>query len=84
MEQKLRFEYDKIGDIMYIEKCPPYAEQDSDELDDFIVVRTNPKTGDVESLEILFWSARLKDSKTIELPISAELRLVEEPSAAEG
>jgi uncharacterized protein YuzE len=75
VDKKLRFEYDPTGDIMYIEKCPPYPEQDSEELEDFIVARTNPKTGEVESLEILFWSARLNAGKPLELPITAELHL---------
>ena len=59
MEAKLTFQYDRMGDILYINKCPPYAEQESEELGDDVVARLNPKTGEVENLELLFFSARL-------------------------
>jgi uncharacterized protein YuzE len=75
VDEKLVFRYDRIGDIMYVEKCPPYAEQDSDEIGDEIVARFNPKTGEVEGLEILAWSKRMDAGETVDLPISSELRL---------
>jgi hypothetical protein len=37
--------------------------------------RMNPRSGDVESLEVLFFSTRLLRSDLFELPVSAELRL---------
>ena len=43
MDAALKFEYDKVGDILYISKCPPYAEQESEALEDDVVVRLNPK-----------------------------------------
>jgi hypothetical protein len=70
---KLTFEYDRTGDILYVNKCEPYAEQDSTELDDFVVARMNPQTGDIENLEILFFSRRLAENR-LELPVSADLR----------
>lgn len=70
---KLTFEYDRQGDILYITSCPPYAEQESEELGDDVIARLNPETGDIESLEILSFSTRLKDAP-FELPISAALR----------
>jgi hypothetical protein len=39
----LSFEYDR-GDIHYVNKVQPYAEQDSTELDDLVVARMNPQT----------------------------------------
>ena len=75
MEKRLTVEYDRIGDILYISKCPPYAGQESDEIGDEIVARMNPKTGEIENLEILFFTARLKESPTLELPITADMRL---------
>jgi hypothetical protein len=53
----LRFKYDREADILHINKCPPYAEQESEELPDEIVARLNPKTGEVENLEMLFFPA---------------------------
>ncbi len=75
MGEKLAFRYDKVGDIMYVEKCQPYAEQNSDEIGDEIVARFNPETGDVEGLEILSWSKRIEAGETVNLPISGKLRL---------
>jgi len=75
MEAKLTFQYDRVGDILYINKCPPYAEQESEELGDDVVARLNPKTGEVENLEVLFFSTRLLRSELLELPILAELHL---------
>jgi uncharacterized protein YuzE len=75
MKAKLTFQYDRAGDILYINKCPPYAEQESEELGDDVVARLNPKTGEVENLEVLFFSTRLLRSDLLELPIFAEMRL---------
>jgi uncharacterized protein YuzE len=75
MPQKLTFKYDRQGDILYINKRPPYAEQESEELGDDVIARLNPTTGEIESLEVLFFSTRLLRSELFELPITAELRL---------
>ena len=75
MASRLTLQYDRVGDILYIETCPPYAEQESDELDNHIVARSNPETGQIESLEILFFSTRLDDNGVFELPVTAELSL---------
>lgn len=69
MAKKLTLTYDSVGDILYIEKCPPYAEQESDMLEDEVVARYNPKTRDVESLEVLFFTKRLLHDKVLELPL---------------
>ncbi len=39
MAEKLIFKYDSIGDILYINKCQPYPEQESEELGDDIIIR---------------------------------------------
>jgi uncharacterized protein YuzE len=75
MGAKLTFRYDQVGDTLYIDKVPPYPEQESEELDDEIVVRMHPDTGEVENLEILFYAARLKRGVVLELPVEASLRL---------
>ena len=49
MATKLTFEPDVVGNIMTIEKCRPYREQDSDEIGDCVVGRMHPDTGEVES-----------------------------------
>jgi uncharacterized protein YuzE len=75
MEAKLTFKYDREADILHIDKCPPYAEQESEELPGEIIARLNPNTGEVESLEVLFFSTRLLRTDLFELPINADLRL---------
>ncbi|MDY6939086.1 MAG: DUF2283 domain-containing protein [Cyanobacteriota bacterium] len=81
MVEKLTFKYDRIGDILYIQKCPPYSEQESEELGDEVIARLNPTTGQLESLEILFFSKRLLNGNLnknfLELPIVADLRLID-------
>mgnify|MGYP006303793363 CR=1 FL=1 len=76
MEATLKFRYDREADILYIDRCSPYAEQDSEELGDEIVARLNPDTGEVENLEILFFSTRLLRKEVFELPVAAELRVL--------
>lgn len=56
MEPPLTFEYDDVGDILYINKVAPYAEQESEELAYNIVARRNPRSGAIENLEILFFT----------------------------
>ena len=75
MAEKLTFQYDRDADILYISKHEPYAEQESEELGDDVVARLNPHTGEVENLEVLFFSTRLLRNDLFELPVSAELHL---------
>ncbi|MEL6855955.1 MAG: DUF2283 domain-containing protein [Cyanobacteria bacterium J06607_13] len=74
-DRRLIFRYDQEGDILYIDQCPPYAEQESEEIGDEIVARLNPDSGAIENLEILFFSRRLIANEKIELPIEMDLRL---------
>lgn len=67
--------YDREGDILYVDKCKPYAEQESEEIGDEIVARLNPKSNKIENLAILFFSKRLMANEKLVLPIDADLRL---------
>jgi uncharacterized protein YuzE len=73
MASKLTLRYDAIGDILYVEKRPPHAGQGSRQIEDEIVVRFDPESREVESLEVLFFSKRLQEGETLELPIEGEL-----------
>jgi hypothetical protein len=75
MDARLTFKYDREGDILHIDKCPPYAEQQSQELGDDVVARLNPSTGEIENLEVMFFSTRLLRSDLFQLPVTADLRL---------
>ena len=75
VDTRLTIDYDREGDILYISKLPPYPEQESEEIGDEVVARLNPSTGEVEALEILFFSTRLLRSNRLELPVTTEMRL---------
>ena len=76
MDKNITLRYDKIGDILYIDVCPPYPEQESEEIGEEIVARMNPQSGKIENLEILFFSKRLEQNSSWELPVNAALKLV--------
>jgi len=76
MDEKLIFKYDRAGDILYIDKVPPYADQEAEELGDDVIARLNPRTGEIENLEVLFFSTRLLRSDLFELPVTAELHMI--------
>jgi uncharacterized protein YuzE len=76
MESRLIFRYDRAADILYIDKAKPYPEQETEELGDDVIARLNPATGEIETLEVLFFSTRLLRNDLFELPVIADLRLV--------
>jgi uncharacterized protein YuzE len=75
MEAKLTFKYDREADILHIDKAPPYAAQESEEVGDGVIARLNPSSGEIENLEVLFFSTRLLREDLFELPVTADLRL---------
>jgi len=75
METRLTFKYDRTADILYIDKTPPYPEQETEELGDDVIARLNPTSGEIENLEVLFFSTRLLRSDLFELPVTADLRV---------
>nr|VFK66062.1 MAG: Protein of unknown function (DUF2283) [Candidatus Kentron sp. UNK]VFK69395.1 MAG: Protein of unknown function (DUF2283) [Candidatus Kentron sp. UNK] len=84
MDKKLTFKYDREADILHIDKCPPYTEQESEEMGDEMVARLNPDTHEVENLEVLFFSTRLLRSEMLTLPVTAELRLIDRQAVGRG
>ena len=75
MEAKLRFNYDREADILRIDKVKPYKEQETEELGDDVIARMNPTTGDIENVEVLFFSTRLLRESVFELPVLANFKL---------
>ena len=75
MATRLTFKYDRLADILYIDKVPPYPEQETEELGDDVIARLDPLTGEIENLEELFFSTRLLREDLFELPVAADLRL---------
>ena len=74
MAQKLTLEYDRIGDILYVQACPPYRDQECDELADGMLGRFNPDTGALEGLEILSFTKRFRRRRELTLPFAIEMR----------
>jgi uncharacterized protein YuzE len=81
MAEKMIFKYDREADILYINKRAPYPEQESDEVGDDVIARFNPDTGDVENIEVLFFSTRLLRSDIFEIPVAIKHA---EPDACEA
>jgi hypothetical protein len=73
MAAKLTFKYDRDADILPIDKCAPYPDQESEELGNDAIARLHPQTGEIENLEVLFFSTRLLRGELFEVPIEAEL-----------
>jgi hypothetical protein len=40
-----------------------------------VIARLNPQTGEIENLEVLFFSQRLQDKKILDLPITVNFSL---------
>ena len=84
MATKLIFEYDRIGDILSIGKCPRYRGQDTDEIGDGVVARPHPQTDVVENLDVLFTSTHILTHNPFRLDIPiAGGAICGHPAAAE-
>ena len=77
MDPKLTFKYDREADILYISTRPPYPEQESEEIGDDVIARLNARSREVEGLEVLFFSTRLLRGDLFELPLAADMHLVD-------
>lgn len=55
MGTHLTFQYDREADILCINTCAPYPEQESEELDGEVIAQLNPETDEIENLEVLFF-----------------------------
>jgi hypothetical protein len=76
----LNLDYDALGDILYVKVVAPHAAQEADMVSDYVVARSNPGTGHIEELEILFFLGRVRECETIDLPVSAKMNLLAEAS----
>jgi len=67
----LNFYYDKEADVLYLSNGKPSAKDVSQETEDDIVVRTNPKTGEVRGLTIINFSKRSSKSElSVKVPFT--------------
>ena len=70
----MRLHYDPASDTLYIDACPPYEEQESDEIARGVVARSNPRTGMIETIEVMYFRDRFEAGEPFELPISLDMR----------
>ena len=83
MGTELTFTYSQEADVLCILKCPTYEGQETEEIDDFVIARMNPKTREIEYLEILLFLRRLARDGKMSLPIDANWRPAENVVAAD-
>ncbi|MEW6363505.1 MAG: DUF2283 domain-containing protein [Acidobacteriota bacterium] len=65
----MKMKYDPLSDTLYIDTCPPYEGQESDEIARGVVIRTNPSSGEIENIEVMFFRRRFAKGEPFELPI---------------
>jgi hypothetical protein len=70
-------EYDRTGDILYLNKIPPDPQQESEEIDYWVIARLSQETKEIEK-----WrpsSTRVSSNEGLNLPLIVELGLPERP-----
>ncbi len=65
--------YDKGADVLYISHGKPSSRDETSETEDEIVVRKNPKTGEVKGFTILHFLKRGLQKTSIHLPFQVSL-----------
>ena len=76
METKLTFKYDREADILHIDKCPPYAGQQSEELKDEVQLHRSKLIESLAELEDPLMEKYLSGEEISESEIRAALRKV--------
>ena len=69
----LTISYDEPSDTLRIDSCTPYVEQGEDEIQPGVVARSNPESGRIENIEVLFFNARIKAGKPFKIPVDMDL-----------
>ena len=73
MAEKLIFEYDRIGDMLFIRQSPHYRGQETDEIADSVIAKLNPQTDVVECVHIMFLSTQIlsHDPFRLNVPVTS-------------
>ncbi len=74
MKPNMTVNYDPQSDTLYIDACPPYSEQESDQIARGVIARLNPTTGSIENIEVMFFRERFDAGAPFDLPISLDMR----------
>lgn len=67
-KEPLNIYYDKEADVLYVSHGKPSARDETFETEDEVVVRKNPKTGEVKGFTVLHFLRRGAKEPTITLP----------------
>lgn len=71
---KLYYYYDKGADVLYLSQGKPSSRDESQEIEDDIVLRLDSKTHKVRGFTILNFTRRMKQKdKSVSLPLQMEL-----------
>lgn len=71
----LNLYYDNEADVLYFSKGSPSAGDISDETEDEMIIRKNPRTKEVTGFTILNFSKRSKKAaKSIKLPVEVDFK----------
>lgn len=71
----LNLYYDQEADVLYFSKGQPKASDVSDEAEDEVVIRKNPKTKEMTGFTILNFSKRSRRVKdSIKLPVEVDFK----------
>ncbi len=71
----LNLYYDQEADVLYFSKGTPSSLDTSDETEDEIVIRKNPKTKEVTGFTILNFSKKSKNpTQGIKLPVEIDFK----------
>jgi hypothetical protein len=74
MTDNMTVKYDAVSDTLYIDACPPYSEQESDEIAQGVIARLNPTTGHIENIEVMSFRDRFASGEPFKLPVSLDMR----------
>lgn len=74
MKRQMTVKYDPPSDTLYIDACPPYEAQESDEIAPGVIARINPQTGEIENLEVLHFHKRFERGEAFHIPVSLDMR----------
>lgn len=72
--KNLNLFYDTEADVLYFSKGKPSSQDISDEAEDEIVVRRNPKTKEITGFTVLNFSKKSKKVSRVKLPLEIDLR----------
>ena len=69
MNKQLLFEYDRVGDTLFIGICKPRIDHETDEIADSVIAKINAGSRVVECLSIMYLTAQMTSTTPMQLEI---------------